>query len=123
MASKKDFSTAGNITAAFLQDAEKEAAGRETAATIREKIRGNAQDKRETPERIIAKQKEEPERPNIERIKIKVNEKPEYKTRRLQLLIKPSLHEKLKTTSKEKNVSVNDLINQILEAAYSEGVE
>ena len=43
---------------------------------------------------------------------------PEYietKSKRLQLLIKPSTHEKLKSIADQKNISVNELINKILE--------
>ena len=39
----------------------------------------------------------------------------ERKSARLQLLLKPSTLEKLRVASKEKNTSVNDLVNMILE--------
>lgn len=39
----------------------------------------------------------------------------ERKSTRVQLLIKPSLVEKLKSIAKSKNTSVNDLVNVILE--------
>lgn len=41
----------------------------------------------------------------------------EYKTRRLQLLMKPSLHDALKERADEEDTSVNDLIHSLLEAA------
>lgn len=47
---------------------------------------------------------------------------PEYietKSKRVQLLIKPSTHEKLKSIAIEKNISVNELINNILESHIS----
>ena len=43
----------------------------------------------------------------------------ERKSARLQLLLKPSTLEKLRTVSKEKNTSVNDLVNMILEKVLS----
>lgn len=39
----------------------------------------------------------------------------EKKSKRVQLLIKPSTHEKLKIMATKKNISVNELINRILE--------
>lgn len=45
-------------------------------------------------------------------LKIKPQEK---KTKRLNLLIKPSLHAKATQKSKIENVSLNDVINQLLE--------
>ena len=44
-------------------------------------------------------------------------EQPETKSRRLQLLIKPSTAEKLKRIATRAGTSVNDLINSILEEA------
>ena len=38
----------------------------------------------------------------------------ETKSKRLQLLIQPSLHEKLKVKANQEKTSVNDLVNQIL---------
>ena len=38
----------------------------------------------------------------------------ETKSKRLQLLIQPSLHEKLKAKANQEKTSVNDLVNQIL---------
>ncbi len=38
----------------------------------------------------------------------------ETRSRRVQLLIQPSLHEKLKIEAKTYNVSVNELINSVL---------
>lgn len=39
----------------------------------------------------------------------------ETKSRRLQLLLKPSIFKKLKQTADKKHTSVNDLVNSILE--------
>ena len=44
----------------------------------------------------------------------------ETKSKRLQLLIQPSLHEKLKAEAAKKNTSVNDVVNQILNEALGE---
>lgn len=44
----------------------------------------------------------------------------ETKSRRLQLLIKPSLHEKLKRRAQREGTSVNDIVNTILEEATEE---
>lgn len=43
----------------------------------------------------------------------------ETKSRRLQLLLQPSLYEKIKNKSKEKNVSVNALVHALLEKAVN----
>ena len=56
-------------------------------------------------------QAEEPVRPPYQR------KSREYKTRRLQLLMKPSLHDALKERADEEDTSVNDLIHSLLEAA------
>ena len=45
---------------------------------------------------------------------------PEYKTERMQLLIKPSTKRDLKAIAAEEGTSVNDLVNKILEE-YTEG--
>ena len=42
-------------------------------------------------------------------------EKVETKSRRLQLLIKPSVYDRVKQIAEQSDLSVNDLINQILE--------
>lgn len=42
----------------------------------------------------------------------------ETKSRRLQLLMQPSLHNKIKNVSVEKKTSVNDLIHQILDQYF-----
>ena len=42
-------------------------------------------------------------------------EKAETKSRRLQLLIKPSVYDRVKQIAEQSDLSVNDLINQILE--------
>ena len=47
---------------------------------------------------------------------------PEYKTERLQLLLKPSTKQDLKAIAAEEGTSVNDLINKILED-YTKGRE
>lgn len=39
----------------------------------------------------------------------------ETKSKRLQLLIKPSTYDKLKTKAKNEGTSINDLVNRILE--------
>lgn len=44
----------------------------------------------------------------------------ETKSRRFQLLMQPSLYEKLKSRSEAGGVSVNELIHSLLEAATSE---
>lgn len=44
----------------------------------------------------------------------------ETKSKRLQLLIQPSLHEKLKKRASQESTSVNDLINTILQEALGE---
>lgn len=44
----------------------------------------------------------------------------ELKSRRLQLLIRPSIHAALKAEAKQKRTSVNDLINTILQAHVEE---
>jgi len=57
---------------------------------------------------------------NVENVKkppegFKVNNKyVETKNRRVQLLLQPSLHEKLKVQAEEKGVSVNELVHGIL---------
>lgn len=42
----------------------------------------------------------------------------ETKSKRLQLLMQPSLHAKIKKISAEKKTSVNDLIHQILDQHF-----
>lgn len=44
----------------------------------------------------------------------------ETKSKRLQLLIQPSLHEKLKRKAQAEGTSVNDLVNSILQDALAE---
>ncbi len=44
----------------------------------------------------------------------------ETKSKRLQLLIQPSLHEKLKRKAQAEGTSVNDLVNSILQDALVE---
>lgn len=44
----------------------------------------------------------------------------ETKSKRLQLLIQPSLHEKLKKKAQAEGTSVNDLVNGILQDALAE---
>jgi hypothetical protein len=44
----------------------------------------------------------------------------ETKSKRLQLLIQPSLYEKLKTRATEENTSVNGIVNTILLDAFTE---
>ena len=44
----------------------------------------------------------------------------ETKSKRLQLLIQPSLHEKLKRKAQTEGTSVNDLVNSILQDALAE---
>lgn len=44
----------------------------------------------------------------------------ETKSKRLQLLIQPSLHEKLKARAKAEGTSVNDIVNTILQDALTE---
>lgn len=46
---------------------------------------------------------------------------PETKSRRLQLLIQPSLHEAIRTKAQAEGLSVNELIHSILEAAIRGG--
>lgn len=46
---------------------------------------------------------------------------PESKTKRLQSLIKPSTHAKLKEMSERQNCSVNELVNQALEEFIERG--
>ena len=48
---------------------------------------------------------------------------PEYietKSRRLQLLMQPSLHDRIKRRAQAEGISVNELIHSILEAAMRE---
>lgn len=45
----------------------------------------------------------------------------EYKTRRLQLLLRPSLYEEIKEAAEREGASVNDLIHCILENAIEGG--
>ncbi len=44
----------------------------------------------------------------------------EKKSRRLQLVLQPSLYEKVKAASKDKGMSVNDYIHKLLEEATKE---
>ena len=44
----------------------------------------------------------------------------ETKSRRLQLVLQPSLYEKVKATAKAKKLSVNEYIHQLLEEATRE---
>ena len=45
----------------------------------------------------------------------------ETKSKRIQLLLQPSLHEKLKKKAAEEGISVNELIHSTLEEATREG--
>lgn len=44
----------------------------------------------------------------------------EKKTRRLQLIMQPSLYQKVKSRAEQKKISVNEYIHQILESAVDE---
>lgn len=44
---------------------------------------------------------------------------PEPKSKRVQLLMKPSIHSAAKTKAKLANISLNDYINRIMEEAVS----
>ena len=44
----------------------------------------------------------------------------ETKTRRVQLVMKPSLHEKVKKAAYEANLSFNDYVHRVLELAVDE---
>lgn len=75
----------------------------------------------QTPEEVQA---EEPEQVNtpLDRTNIPENYKIDYRyvekrSKRLNLLITPSLHEALKTEATAQNTSINDLINNILTKA------
>ena len=46
----------------------------------------------------------------------------EKKTRRLQVLMQPSLYKRVARAARECDVSVNEFINQVLDQATSEGV-
>ena len=48
----------------------------------------------------------------------RVNQKKEPKSKRLQLLIRPSLYEAIKNKSDQTGESVNELINKALEEAF-----
>ena len=66
-------------------------------------------------------QPEEPERPREIPEGYKLN--PLYvetKSRRLQLLVQPSLHDKIKTAAKAEGRSVNEYIHSLLEEAMKE---
>lgn len=47
--------------------------------------------------------------------------KPESKTKRLQSLIKPSTHAKLKEIAEAQNCSINELVNQAIEEFIERG--
>ena len=61
-----------------------------------------------------------PDAPEISIARIKRTERGETKSRRLAVLLTPSLHEKLAEASRQTGVSKNDIINQCLESFLSE---
>ena len=78
------------------------------------KIEGLEVGKTYTLEEKIAPKKEElPKGYKISPVYI------ETKSRRLQLLLKPSIFKKLKQTADKKHTSVNDLVNSILEESLN----
>lgn len=72
-------------------------------------ITANEEEKPQKEEKIAPKKEELPKGYKISPVYI------ETKSRRLQLLLKPSIFKKLKQTADKKRTSVNDLVNSILE--------
>lgn len=95
MASKKNFKTALNPAAQFISIPEAQEEPRLSAA----------------PERLRASQAPEGYKVNPAYI--------EKKTRRLQLLMRPSLYDKLKSRAEAEGQSVNEMIDTLLEDALS----
>ena len=96
MTNKKTF-TKGNVAQQFLEDNEEQQ---------QEQVQEQAQ-------AVQPAQQEE----QVELIKpfVYVKQQAELKTKRLQLVLKPSLFNKLKAKAQENDTSVNDYINQLLE--------
>lgn len=70
-----------------------------------------------TEEHSAPKEPQEPKAgPGVEAVKVPAIVRIEAKSKRLQLLIKPSLHTALKAKAKAEGDSLNNLINRILEA-------
>lgn len=65
-------------------------------------------------------EKEEPQEDVRANVPIALQKRGESKSKRLQLLIRPSVHEKLVRIAKEYGTSVNDVINQVLEGFVGE---
>lgn len=72
-------------------------------------ITANEEEKTVKEEKVAPKKEELPKGYKISPVYI------ETKSRRLQLLLKPSIFKKLKQTADKKHTSVNDLVNSILE--------
>ena len=72
------------------------------------------QEKPIKPVKPAKKEKVTPQTPDLPMLNLNIPVV-ERKSTRIQLLIKPSLVEKLKAIAKAKNTSVNDLVNVILE--------
>ena len=116
MAGKKSFAGQQNPALAFISTQEPEAERMEVQAV--------------EPRKAATKGATKPEKASTA-AKLKTTDAPEgfkanplfveTKSRRMQLLVQPSLHEAIKARATEKGVSVNELVHSILEAALKEG--
>ena len=60
-------------------------------------------------------EEEEPAEPSVSYAPRPKHRKPETKSKRMQILLKPSLYEKLRRIAEEEGASINSLINDIIE--------
>lgn len=119
MGKNKDFKAKSNPTMSFIGTGDKE---EKKPATKTIKVEQKIEKKTE-PTRIVVKEKKptgkakapEGYKPNPEYI--------ETKSKRVQILLQPSLHEEVKTISKSLGISVNDFIHRAIhEASYNDYV-
>lgn len=82
----------------------------------------------EPEEKRLPEEEKQEQKPGKKNSELYSDTKPEAKSKRIMLLLKPSIHEKLKETVKElkaeyperkEEFSVNDLINRILEQYFN----
>ena len=102
-----------NKTAAKAETPKKVKEPKTTAKTVKTETSAKTQ-KLVKPAKPAKAEKVTPQTPDLPMLNLNIPVV-ERKSTRVQLLIKPSLVEKLKAIAKTKNTSVNDLVNVILE--------
>ena len=92
-----------NPTLQFISQPEPEEASTASQSAVKRKARKEADRIPDRPQRVAQARRAQPQYEEI-------------KSRRLQLLLTPSLYEAVKTRAAEERLSVNELVNSILKA-------